>query len=262
MATQDPELQIILRDIPTKNRPERTAFRKAVVNALWNRQYTLDEFSQISVKYEAYFILVYEELCRHACTGSAGTSLANITNQELLDIASALCDTALPTRSISQIHDTQDERGKRVVSLAAGLLLPLNFTGKGQAFSGAIDLNFDVPLKEFVTSSFAELLPAIEPDVICLPQTTCATCAETIPAAHRTVEPDSEDVLSLRFSRHFSAYKLQYIAGFKISWTHNLLDHLLLTDTENEVRLQLFHHTKQLGELESLNESAIPNSSN
>lgn len=102
-------------------------------------------------------------------------------------------------------------------------------------------------------SRFSELLPA-ESSFVCFPARKCSHGGKDVAARHRIPEPDTDDLSSTRFTRHFSAYRLEHIAGFKIGWTHNLLDHLLLIDTESEVKVLLFHHTRLLDDLESLDE--------
>lgn len=252
MAVLDPALQTLLRDIPTKRGPQRSNFRRAVVNNLWDKQYNLQQFSQVEIEYESYFELIYVKLCQAACEVHADASLEDTTNLDVLAVICTLRDAALLNKPPSQICDTSTERGKCLVRLAAGLLLPIRFAGESRVFSGEIDLDFDTPLKDLLKDHFTELLPA-EPSVVCIPGDTCSTCGTVIDASHRIGGlgfASADDTSLMRFPRNFSAQQLEYIAGFKIGWTYNLLDHLRLIDTDNDLQLLLFHHVKQFDSLD------------
>lgn len=97
MAAQNPELLgLTLQRIPTENNRTRAEFRRAVVNSIWNQQLTQEQYLDASAQYDAYFTLLYEELCRSACSGLTASSLSDKNNQDLLDTVSALRDTTRP----------------------------------------------------------------------------------------------------------------------------------------------------------------------
>ena len=251
MTARDPILQTVLRDIPTRKGLQRSNFRRAVVNNLWDKQYNLQQFSQVETEYDSYFELVYEKLCQTTCEDHPDTSLEDTTNQEILDAVSALRDPTLLNSPLSQICDTSTDRERCKARLAAGLLLPMHFTGEGRVFSGEIELDFNKPLKDFVEDVFSELLPD-EPSMVCIPGDTCSNCGIVIDTSHRMSGPGfsaMDNTSLMRFPRNFSAQKLEYIVGFKIGWTYNLLDHLRLIDTDNDLQLLLYHHVKQFDSL-------------
>jgi hypothetical protein len=48
------------------------------------------------------------------------------------------------------------------------------------------------------------------------------------------------------FSKSFNARQLTRLAGFDIIWTSNLLDHLLVQDEDEKLKVHVFHHVKVL----------------
>jgi hypothetical protein len=61
---------------------------------------------------------------------------------------------------------------------------------------------------------------------------------KTVLANHFT--ESSTDPGRTKFEEEFTAYNMQRLAGLKIQWTNNLIDHLRLI--ENDTKLCIFHH--------------------
>lgn len=51
---------------------------------------------------------------------------------------------------------------------------------------------------------------------------------------------------SIRFPKSFTARQLEHVAGIKIIWTSNLLDHLLILDDDERVKVHIFHQVTLL----------------
>ncbi|KAH9207226.1 hypothetical protein DL95DRAFT_374508 [Leptodontidium sp. 2 PMI_412] len=51
---------------------------------------------------------------------------------------------------------------------------------------------------------------------------------------------------SVSFPRRFTAWHLQFLASFKIRWTNNLSDHLLILDNEVDLAVYIFHQSPPL----------------
>lgn len=87
----------------------------------------------------------------------------------------------------------------------------------------------------------------------------CLTCGD--PMSHDTSHRFNDggfDKTAVTFSRSFSAHKLAHIAGFEIVWTSNLLDHLRLDDANEKIRVHIFHQTRLLDRLRSLQGPFLP----
>jgi len=116
-------------------------------------------------------------------------------------------------------------RVERAVNLAAGLLVPLNFKSAGGARRGVVvSWEADQSLHQMMEKAMRALVDVTSP---C--HRTCASCDYTS-----------------NLPTSFNARQLVRIGGFEIIWTSNLLDHLLLQDGEEGLRLHIFHQVKVL----------------
>jgi hypothetical protein len=50
---------------------------------------------------------------------------------------------------------------------------------------------------------------------------------------------------------------MKNVAGFKIVWTSNLLDHLLVLDADEKVKVHIYHQVKLLQHQQELSRSVI-----
>jgi hypothetical protein len=234
-------------DSKLSDTPSNQGFRRAVINKMWTKTFGQNEFSKKSAAYNAYFVHIYEPLCHAGSSGDFEEQIRAVTHAELLDITIRL-QTGLETGS--QMMQTE-----RTVKLAAGIFLPLNFGSiRGAHRPGrVVNWGLDQSLTQLVESTFLALCtPQQQPQIwqtvtSCSLHPTCSSCASTVPSTAQVPVLTMDRPINARtsyFPRSFSAYKLNYIAGFQVIWTSNLLDHLRLVDEDDTgIKVFIFHHT-------------------
>jgi hypothetical protein len=219
---------------------------------------TYNGYLKSSAAYDAYFIHIYEVLCAAAeDSDDHELRLGDIAHGEVLDIILRLQSDRGSQQEILASLNWQSAKGQRMIRLAAALLLPFNFNGIGGWRSGpAVEWNQTESVEDIVSHHLQQLLPVQHPSTLvrticnaCASHTRCILCNMVVPleAPRRVPKLDLTENSSFKFSRTFSAYKLKYVAGFKIVWTSNILEHLKLVDAESgKTKVFLFHHTKIL----------------
>lgn len=222
-----------LLDAPLKNDTQANArFQRLVVNALLNTNITSLEFGDLAAEYGAYFEHIYKDL--NNAVRSGNSPLSGFTIAEVLEIVRELRTGSLTRQEIAvQLRtlrpNTTPDEAVRAVNLAAGLLVPLNFVGVGGARVGhSIDWTPTEKLAEAITTKFSSLRD-ITTAALQQSHNNCQSCSS-----------------SQSFSKKFNARQIEYIAGFEIVWTSNLLNHLLLLDGEKKVKVYVFHQVKLL----------------
>jgi hypothetical protein len=199
----------------------------AVFREIWIHDFRIQEYGDHQKDYNSYFSHIYQDLTVAACSGDS--QIPDFTHEKILEIVRRLKYQALtkseaiqsfPTRGC---HDTA--RVERAVNLAAGLLVPLNFKSAGGARRGAVVLwEAGQTLHQMVEKEMRDLV-----NITNSFHSTCTSCDST-----------------WNFQTSFNARQLVRIAGFEIIWTSNLLDHLLLQDGDESLKLHIFHQVKIL----------------
>lgn len=120
---------------------------------------------------------------------------------------------------------TDADRVARAITLAAGFLVPLNFKSvcgarRGEVVSWEDGDSLSQILAKRVTTMTNESMTSYN---------SCTLCNSI-----------------WTFSRTFNARQLTRVTGFKIIWTSNLLDHLLVQDDDEKLKIHIFHHVKIL----------------
>jgi hypothetical protein len=129
---------------------------------------------------------------------------------------------------ISGIQDTAYI--ETAVNLAAGLLVPLNFKSAGGARRGEVVVWHD---NDTIKDTILKRIEAISRKP-CSSREACIRCDQS----------GYE-----RYGKKFNVRQLARIAGFEIIWTSNLVDHLLLQDEDDNVKVHIFHQLKVLENL-------------
>lgn len=219
-------------DVSLKRTPPDTNFKRAAINKIWTTNLNLVDFQYEEEAYSAYFRHIYQDLCKAACTGNS--QISTFTHEQVLTIVKNLRTESQSQDQIiaglyrSREHVPQAE-AERAVNLAASLLLPLNFRGAGGVRRGEI-VNWATTetLEHVINSKTVALLSATE-IALKSAQSSCKNCNT-----------------SLRFPKSFNAKQIKNVAGFKIVWTSNLLDHLLVLDADEKVKVHIYHQVKLL----------------
>jgi hypothetical protein len=222
IEAKDP-LQSTLRRTPTT-----AAFSRLVIREIWNHEFTPHQYIEYRGLYESYFTHIFDELCTAACSGNL--QIPNFTHIQILEVVRNLksrsCskEEAAQSFSISTGH-TDVDFVARAITLAAGLLVPLNFKPVGGAHCG-----------ELVSWEDGDSLSQ-----------TLAKGVTTMANGSRSLHDSCMLCTSTwTFSRIFNARQLAYLTGFEVIWTSNLLDHLLVQDDDEKTKVHIFHHARIL----------------
>lgn len=216
-------LRYTLRKTPTT-----TAFSRAVIREIWNHDLTVDEYREYHKLYESYFAHIYQDLSTAACSGDS--QIPDFTHEQILEIVRNLKSQPCTKLEAAQFFHqstgcTDTGRIDRAINLASGFLLPLNFKSVGGARRGAVVAWEDNDcLGQTVTKSVMMMANGSIAS-----QSGCNSCNS-----------------AWTFSKKFNARQLSRVAGFEIIWTSNLLDHLLVQDEDEKVKVHIFHHVKVL----------------
>lgn len=135
LAANSP-LQSTLRKTPTT-----AAFLRMVIREIWNQEFTPDQHREYRQLYGSYFAHIYEELCTVACSGDS--QIPNLTHCQILEAVQNLkshsCTKSEAARAFYlSTGCTDEDRVTRAITLAAGLLVPLNFKSAGGARRGEL----------------------------------------------------------------------------------------------------------------------------
>jgi hypothetical protein len=219
-------------NVSLKKTPKDANFKRAAINKIWNIDLNLTDFKDEEEAYSAYFRHTYQDLCNAACTGNS--QISSFTHQQVLTIVTELRAGAQSREQVvAKRHILREQcpqaEAERAINLAASLLVPLNFSGVGGARRGeTVNWAATDSLELVINSRLAALLSATDA-ALKSPQSSCTSCN-----------------LSLRFPKSFNARQIKYVAGFEIVWTSNLLDHLLVLDADEKVKVHIYHQVKLL----------------
>jgi hypothetical protein len=221
--TTQASLRCILRKTPTTS-----AFSRAVIREIWNHDLTADEYQEYCKLYESYFTHIYQDLSTAACSGD--TQIPDFNHEQILEIVRTLKSQPCTKLEAAQFFQrstgcTDAGRIDRAINLASGFLVPLNFKSVGGARRGAVvSWENDDCLAQTVTKGVMMMANGSLAS-----QNSCASCNSV-----------------WAFSKSFNARQLTRLAGFDIIWTSNLLDHLLIQDEDEKLKVHVFHHVKVL----------------
>jgi hypothetical protein len=199
-----------------------------VIREIWNQNFTPHQYREYRKLYESYFAHIYQELSTAACSGDS--QIPDFTHHQILEAVRHLKSrpwTKLEAARAFYLFTgcTDADRVARAITLAAGLLVPLNFKSVGGARRGEVVSwedgdSISKTLGKRVTTMMNELM---------MSHKSCTSCNSFC-----------------RFSKIFNARQLARVTGFEIIWTSNLLDHLLVQDDDEKVKIHIFHHVKIL----------------
>ena len=222
LVVKDP-LQSTLRRTPTT-----AAFSCLVIREICNHDFTPPQYREYRKLYESYFAHIYQELSTAACSGDS--QLPDFTHHQILEAVRNLKSqpwTKLEAARAFCLSTgcTDADRVAKAITLAAGLLVPLNFKSVGGARRGEVVSwedgdSLSQTLEKRIISMVNESMTSYN---------GCTFCDSI-----------------WTFSKTFNARKLSRVTGFEIIWTSNLLDHLLVQDDDEKVKIHIFHHVKVL----------------
>jgi len=215
---------------PLREAQHNSTFYREVIRQIWSLDLTAQEYRQDADLYKSYFTHVFWELCYKA--GGGDSSIRDLTYNQIFGIVQILklqTWTKAATKEFLQrtANPLDSALTERAVNLAAALLVPLNFKNSGGARRGEV-ISWDE--NETLSDMLAKRLDnfSAQPGK---PQNTCASCAQNG---------------LVRYAKNFNARQLSKIAGFEIIWTSNLVDHLLLQDQDDSVKVHIFHQLRLL----------------
>jgi hypothetical protein len=204
------------------------AFSRAVVREIWNLDFTPQQYPEYRHLFESYFTHIYHDLSMSACSGDS--QIPDLTHAQILEVV-----RSLKTRPWTKLEAARsfglytgcnsEDRVARAITLAAGLLVPLNFKCVGSARRGAVMSWEDGDCLSQTVAKGMTTMTKGSGD----PNNKCMSCNS-----------------GWTFSMSFTARKLEHVTGFRIIWTSNLLDHLLVQDDDEKVKIHIFHHVKVL----------------
>jgi hypothetical protein len=192
-------------------------------------------FEDQDAAYNSYFYHIYHNLYEAACSG--GNPISAITLEQIFNIVGELRDGDISLEDLIQkmtaLMNPQNSRLEieRAVKFAAGLLVPLHFSGAGGVRRGEA---IDWPLNKTLTHSVAERF------------STARVSSNSIFPSHGINSICTVCNSMTSFPKNFNAKQIERITGFEIVWTSNLADHLLLLDMDEKIKLHIFHHVKVL----------------
>jgi hypothetical protein len=228
MFSQPSTLQLANLSCTLRKTPTTSAFLRSVIREIWNQNLTAEEYRDHGPIYESYFSHIYRDLSTAACSGDS--QIPDITHEQILNMVRNLRSQSYTKLEAAHFFRQSTEptdagRINRAVNLAAGLLVPLNFKSVGGARRGAVvTWKDDDCLAQTVSNAVAMITESLKHS-----ESGCASCNS-----------------AWTFSKSFNARQLTRVAGFEIIWTSNLLDHLLVQDDDDKVKIHIFHHVKVL----------------
>ncbi|KAF4629311.1 hypothetical protein G7Y89_g8840 [Cudoniella acicularis] len=187
--------------------------RLEILNNMFNFQMTENNYRSMEKGLESYFIHWYEEQCSDR-TGP----IAKLNHKELLEIVDLLKDP-LMTYDIAKAKVPQTASAlKTDLEIESGLVLAARIWSISSIGSLKQCLSFGSNV-DWNSGSLKDTLDA-----------------------HYSLS--SVTAGNAKIPKLFNAVNLHRIAGIKICWTSNLLDHLQMTDDDKTVHI--FHHASFL----------------
>ena len=195
--------------------PLSTGVRRTVINKMFGRCFTDDEFHREWHGFEAYFRDWYEEQCQGAAReASVGT------HRDILDIITLLEGTNESRISINKtLHQ------------------------KSYSISGnekSLDISITLAARLWLMVHIGNLEHCWTPG-----QSVVWEDGQLADSVATKLSPNYNATDKIQLPKAFNAPNLERIAGIRIHWTNNLADHLSMT--EDDTRLWLFHHISFLG---------------
>ena len=187
--------------------------RRAILNQMFDIGMTGDMYEPLMEGFESYFTHWYEEQCSDR-TGP----IAKMSHHDLLELVELLKD---PTASYDFVKE-QVPRRVSILQSDAHIESALMLAARIWSISTIGDLKQCLSFGSSVTWS-------------------SGTLGDTL---KRYYLSPSQTVESVKIPKLFNAVNLHRIAGIKICWTSNLLDHLQMTDDDTTVHI--FHHASFL----------------
>jgi hypothetical protein len=187
--------------------------RLAILNKMFDLQLTEANYESLEAGFESYFTHWYEEQCSDR-TGA----IAKLSHEDLLQIVELLKD---PTATYDLLKETVPRKIPVLqtdVQVESGLILAARIW----TISSIGDLKQCLSFGSNIAWKSGSLRNTLD-DYYVLP-------------------PKSGE--NFKIPKLFNAVNLNRIAGIKICWTSNLLDHLQMTDDERMVHI--FHHVSFL----------------
>jgi hypothetical protein len=195
-----------------------TPTKQHIIRQLWGNEALIASNTRREPDFSAYWSY-YSRQCREALHDN-GRHVSARTHRDILEIIELLKGGHVrrDIRSLlcSKLSNTAAANGGYLldgsINLAASLLLMVNCGNQPYGFSGRFQLNWEGRLEDVVGTYFKQP-PVLGNEMI-------------------------------KLERVFNARSLEKIAGIKIVWTDNLMDHLRLTDDDSKV--EIFHHASFL----------------
>jgi hypothetical protein len=182
--------------------------RRAILNEMFEVGITEDKYECFAEGFGSYFVHWYEEHC-----GDRRGPIAKMSHRQLLDIVELLQDKTLTRESIMAIVPRRVSSLQSETQIEDALILAARIW----SLSTIGDLQQCLSFGSTVTWS-------------------SGTLGDTL---KRYYLSSSQPVESIKIPKIFNAVNLDRIAGIKICWTSNLLDHLQMTDDYQTVHI--FH---------------------
>jgi hypothetical protein len=170
--------------------------------------------------------------CNATCTGNS--QISGFTHEQVLTIVKELrAGSKSQEQVLANLHmlgeSTPQAEAERAINLAASLLVPLNKRGAGGARRGeTVNWATSETLQHVISPKIVALLGATEAALKSSPS-SCTNCN-----------------LSSSFPKSFNVRQIKHVTGFNIVWTSNLLDHLLVLDADEKVKVHIYHQVQWL----------------
>lgn len=212
-------------DIDIRHQDYLSETKCAIINSVWNCQYSIEDFYTDSVFGESY-IRYYRDQCGNAAARrSDGLEALVSTHQDVVNIIDQLRDLALTREQIEEElkarvshlpSPTSEEIYGEAIDLCVRLWLMLDVGNNGKAINSFVPGQKRLPW--------------------------CQGRIKDVLALQFTPQISSQE--RVKMGKIFNARNLERIAGLQIVWTSNLADHLRLT--ADDTRIAIFHHASFL----------------
>ncbi len=196
-----------------------SSIKQDIINRLWPGECSNEQ----ELDWEPFFSY-YTKQCKHALH-DRGKHILVRTHQQILDIIIQFKELATKDAirsDLKSLFTSKSDREKEIINssidLAARLYLMISIGDSRYAVSSGTPLIWDQgSLKDFLSTYL-----------------------------NGFVELSDKDI---RFEETFNACTLARIAGIKVKWTNNLIDHLRIIEG-NEKVVEIFHHASFLKHVE------------
>lgn len=198
---------------PLQNVRDIPKIKNEIIGGLWPGE----DLSEEGLHWEP-FLSYYTKQCKHALHNRGKHALVRC-HQQILDLTNQFKELAVKESirtNLKQLFTSKSDREEEIlndsIDFAARLYLMINIGDSKYAVSSGTPLVWrNGNLKDFLSAYF-----------------------------------DDPQILSdsnVKFEKTFNAYNLRRIAGIRVKWTDNLIDHLRMTDDKT---VEVFHHASFL----------------